>query len=321
MSDSDRPPKVDGYFSVECDILKLGTTVPFDCFIHLELNNRVVHWLREGSVFSPAQVEKLEKFGRPRLFIMNMHADAYQKYAGVAVGDKVAPTPEMREEPPPKSGHIRIENQEPMSSGSVRTEEPPDNVHIFGRTIIKPERRPRPAIPMAAESAPEPKKSKVTVDVDFINVVIQSTQTVIGDVCKVKVTPRQPTTRKDKSDIQSPIGLASFIGLNSQTIRGTIGLCFPTPTYLYLLNSAIGVTFSSINAELALGAGEFMYHIFSVSCPNLIELGYSIDRAAPFWVMGEDIAIPHVLPDPGFSIIFDSPGGPFQFEIGIKTGK
>jgi hypothetical protein len=108
--------------------------------------------------------------------------------------------------------------------------------------------------------------------------------------------------------------------LNSQTIRGTVGLCFPDQTYFNFITSATGLKFNEMTPELALGSGEFMYHIFETARPNLTNLGYGIDPAVPFLVTGQDILVSHLLPDRGFSILFDSPSGRFQFEIGIKTG-
>ena len=303
MSEKGRPPKVDGYFSVECDLLRLNSRLTFDCFIYLERNNRVVHWLRAGSVFSPQQVDKLAKFGRPDIFIMDIHAHLFEKYAGLKLRAPQNPSPPKAEPQKSEMTHIK---------GKKADDEP---VHVFGKTVIKPKaERLKSGAPKAIE------KPKVNVDVDFINIVMRTTQAVLNEVCKVQVKFRAPTKRTEQNEYPIQVHLAAFVGLNSQTIRGTVGLCFPSTTYLYLLSSATGISFSQLTAELALGAGEFMYHVYEASRPHLVELGFLIDRAVPFLVTGDDISIPHVLPDPGFSVLFESPGGPFQFEIGIKTG-
>ena len=131
---------------------------------------------------------------------------------------------------------------------------------------------------------------------------------------------KSSTKRKVNGASLIQVDVASFIALSSQSIRGTVGLCFPEQTYLYLLNQATGLEFKKVTMELAMGAGEFMYQIFETARPNLVERGYEIDRAVPSLVADQNLSVPHVMPDPGFSVLFDSPGGPFQFEIGIKTG-
>ena len=312
MSDNSRPPqpKFDGYFTVESEILKIGSTLPFDCFLYLERNDKVVHWLREGAVFGPLHAEKLEKFGKPKLLIMREQAHAYEKYAKVVLQPDVAP---------------RLTGVEVIKDGPMHikgTRPPPENIRVFGKTIIKSDEaiiRSAASSPIHAGTGNAP-SVKVKVDVDFINIVIKSIQAVFNDLCKTKVTFKAPTKRVGKNEYPIQVNVASFIGLNSQTIRGTVGLCFPKQTYLYFLSAATGQSFNELTPELALGSGEFMYHIFETSRPNLTTLGYRIDSAVPFLVIGEDISIPHVLPDRGFSILFDSFGGQFQFEIGIKTG-
>ncbi len=171
-----------------------------------------------------------------------------------------------------------------------------------------------------AKPAAAPAKPKMQVDVGFINVSISAIQAVFSSICNVNLKFQTPTKRTESSVVPFPVNVASFINLNSGTIRGTIGLCFPSITYLNLLSAATGLKFAQVNEGVTLGAGEFMCHIFATARPGLAAIGYDVDLAVPFLVSGEDVPVRHVLPGHGFSFLINSDLGQFQYEIGIKTG-
>ena len=291
MSNESKPKELVEFFSIEVDRLELGTELPFDCFIYLEKNQKVLHWLHEGAIFGPDKKQKIQKLESFQFLIKNSQRQSYLKYLGQPMD------PEL------------------TAKRQIKTfdEEPP---RVFGKVKMKLA-SPQPNAKNEKTSGPTP---RVKVDAEFLNIVITSSVLVFNDLCNVAVKLKSSTKRQMNGPSLLQVDVASFIALSSQSIRGTIGLCFPEKTFLYLLNQATGLEFSKVTMELAMGAGEFMYQIFETARPNLIERGYEIDRAVPSLVADSNLSVPHVMPDPGFSVLFDSPGGPFQFEIGIKTG-
>jgi CheY-specific phosphatase CheX len=314
MSDKNRPPQpnAESYIAVASESLRQGAEITFDCWIYLKMNEKMVRWLKAGSIFGPLHAEKLDKLGERQILIPKEQAAAYEAYLAVSVKQGVATGLGSVQTPP--VDYASVQSLEPVKVS--------ENVRVFGSPIVRVEDSPvvvvgKVRVEPGAQAAPKP---KMKVDVDFINVVIASIQSVFLNICKTPVTFKAPTIRKENSVSPFPINVASFVDLNSKTIRGTVGLCFPAATYLKLLSAATGLSFGALGDDLTLGAAEFMLHIFSTSIPNLNGLGYNIDQAVPFLVTGEDISIRHVFPGHGFSILFDSAAGPFQFEVGIKTG-
>jgi CheY-specific phosphatase CheX len=135
----------------------------------------------------------------------------------------------------------------------------------------------------------------------------------------INATSKPPTRRTGTSE-PSEIDVASFVGLTSQTIRGTVGLCFPANTYFFLLKQATGLEIIEASTENCTGCAELMHSIFEIARPKLHKTGYPIDQAIPAFVIGKQLPVSKIIPDRGFTIVFETPGGPFQFEIGIKTG-
>jgi len=303
MSDDNRPPqpKLDGFHEIELVNLRTDSTVTFDCHIFLPANKKLIHWLRAGTVFGPIHAEKLVKLGSPSVLVPEAQMAAYLTYVGKSQGE---PTPIGKD-------LIHIKGTRPeketirVFGGSFQS----DN----GITVIKGDKA-------ATEAPVAPPKPKMQVDVDFINVSIAAIQKVFSSICNVELKFQTPTKRTEKSVAPFPINIASFIDLNSGSIRGTIGLCFPTLTYLNLLFAATGLKFANLNEAVTLGAGEFMSHIFATARPGLASIGYNVDLAVPFLVSGEEISVRHVLPSAGFSFLISSDVGQFQYEVGIKTG-
>lgn len=305
MSDKNRPPEphFDDYVPIETVSLREGSTLNFDLYLFLPRNEKVVRWLRAGVVFGPLHTQKLQQVGNPQLFVSKDQVAAYEACkaeARKALGS---------------AGNVTIiKGTAPEKSSVIVKGTTP--IKIFGRAIEK-EAEKAPVIKKDQSGAPAP---RIKVDVDFINVAIAAIRSVFLSICKTELTLQSPKPRTATSTAPFPVNIASFVDLNSGTIRGTVGLCFPGLTYLNLLSAATGLSFSQLNDNIALGAGEFMYHIFSAARPGLAAVGYSIDRAVPFLVMGEDISVRQILPERGFNFLINSASGQFQFEIGIKTG-
>lgn len=310
MSDKKNDFDLKKFIAIESATLKVGQLISFDCFVFLEKNNKILHWIREGTVFTVDRMAKLERIGRPQLLVQNFQKTAYLDYLKVHGLEAAELVTETGGSAPAK--FVLIKGSKPTTSESDNS--PATDLSSTGQNTFGV---PSP-VQKSEHKAPERVVQKTRIDVDFLNAVIKSTQQVFFENFLTEVKFRPPTKRLDKNPI--PLNVASFIALTSQTIRGTIGLCFPSATYLFLLRQATGTPHETLNTELYTGCGEFIYNIFEKARPTLRDLGYTIDRAVPNIVVGENLSLTHIMPDPGFSIVFESPGGLFQFEIGIKTG-
>ena len=50
MSEIKNPFVMTDFFTIEVECIEMGDELPFDCFIYLEKNQKVLHWLRQGEL-------------------------------------------------------------------------------------------------------------------------------------------------------------------------------------------------------------------------------------------------------------------------------
>ncbi len=314
------------YVSVDVKNLELGSYIPFDCFLYLPKNQKYLQWLKANGQYIQAHKDKLNLLQTGAIMVPSEQQALIEKYiqeieAARAAAAPVTPAAATVQGggnvTKSSSGIIEIKEKR-VVFGAVRVRD--DVVMVQGKVQNKTELihvKSASAAPDKPKTAAAP---KVRVDAQFLNSFIQSTQQAFLEICKANIQFRAPFKRNQKQENPLKINVASFISLVSQTIRGSIGLCFPMETYLYTLAQVNGQPIHEVTPDLYTGSGELMSFIFETARPGLIEQGYLLERAVPTFVAGESLSLPHLIPDPGFSIVFESPGGLFQFEVGIKTG-
>lgn len=314
------------FIKVDSDRIEIDRPITFDVFIYLEKNQKFVHWMREGSTFTVDRREKLKSLGMEEVYVKRYHEQNLLAYLnlesdGTVEFGLIGPTeaePDVADAPQTgkplakDSDLILVKGGGPPQSDAIKVfgafRQQTDVIHVTGSVATKEN-----------SASAKPAGSKRTVDVDFLNSVIKSIQQVFQEQFLIEVKFRPPTKRSKTTVSFLTIDVASFISLTSRSIRGTIGLCFPSETYRYLLSQATATEYESLGPDLYTGCGEFLFAIYETARPKLIELGYTIDRAVPILAIGESLSITDLIPDNGFSIVFDSVGGPFQFDVGIKT--
>lgn len=319
MSDKKDAYSLEDFIPARVDTLKVNTPIPFDCFVHLTKNDKIIHWLRQGTILSADRFEKFNNLGSAQILILKSQQSKYQTYCANTSVDSSSIFVKSSQ------NSDQIKNDLTVVKGGQK----PDHVYkVFGKLeepkseMIfikgeKPEASTTSTTKISSEAPKPAVKPRLKVDVDFINSLVKATQSVFLESFGIKITFKAPTKRKE-----SPyhFGVASFVGLTSQSIRGSMGLCFPDLTYSYIYKKTTGFECEMLTPEIYTGCAELMHLIFENVRPTLNEIGFFIDRSVPTLVVGENLSLPHIMPDPGFSIIFESPGGPFQFEIGIKSG-
>lgn len=313
---SDKKSEVEGNDLLEIDPspLKVNSTLPFDCFVQRKFTAKALHWIRAGAVYTTDHQIKLEKFKNDsKILIFKFQYDQYLLYTGQAKEDTKPLEPRSSIAPLDEVGEAISKTSKSDSS----------EVKALGKIEVKQDALSAGTVeqvhtpPVVAQANPAP---RMKVDASFLNVIISSTQKALHESYGVRTQLHAPVKRPAAQKIPFQVDVASFISVASQTIRGTISLCFPLATYKSLFPVPPDMPQSEITYDYFAGSAELIHSIYSTSLPELRKQGYYVDLAVPFYVVSRNIPIHAIVPEPGFSILFDSDKGPFKFEIGIKAG-
>jgi len=136
-------------------------------------------------------------------------------------------------------------------------------------------------------------KRKTTIDVGFINPFIDGVIHVFKVQARLDCAPGKPFL-KDPSNPLPTSDIAGVIGISSPSFRGTISICFPEKTFLLLISSMLGETYTEITKDVEDGAGETLNMIFGYAKRILNERGYGIDKAIPTVVRGQNVSLSHL---------------------------
>lgn len=307
---SDQRPERHKLFAGQNSSLRVGSILPFDVF--LERDEAIEKFISAGEKILPEHLTRLNTPESPRILIRNDDLFLLIRYLRKELGsDSEVST---REGPSSQSimapvDQVKLATSSRRVFGSI--EQIKESMMIFGNVS-------RAARGVDDKDQPRA-QSRVRVDADFLNAIINATQKAFKEFCGFEIKSHPPRRRSDSANTFL-IDVAAFTGINTQTVRGTVGLCFPIETYRYALGQAIGAVDLFEENDLYAGCGELVMRIFDLSRPPLYSLGYDVDNSVPYYVASPGMILSHIVSDPGFSIQFESPGGPFQFEVGIKTG-
>ena len=154
------------------------------------------------------------------------------------------------------------------------------------------------------------------VDVEFINPfvsgAIETLKTQAQTDCKIgKIFEKSSQSEPLKIEI------AALIGLTSKYFNGSIALCFTKRAFLGVMNRMLGENYVEINKDLEDGAGELLNIMFGVAKRGLNDKGYSIEKAIPSIIRGQNLSVKHLTPKPTLVLPFESDVGQFQLEISV----
>ncbi|GIL18732.1 MAG: hypothetical protein BroJett040_24830 [Oligoflexia bacterium] len=72
--------KVDGYFQILTEVIRVGDRLPFTSFIRLSQNQKVIPFLLINDVVAEERIKKLNSFGHAHLYIKDEEKSAYYNY-------------------------------------------------------------------------------------------------------------------------------------------------------------------------------------------------------------------------------------------------
>jgi chemotaxis protein CheX len=120
---------------------------------------------------------------------------------------------------------------------------------------------------------------------------------------------------------QPSFDIAGVIGLTSEKFNGTIAICFPGSVFLTMMTNMLGETFTEITDDLSDGAAELLNIIYGQAKIVLNQQGYSIEKAIPTVVRGQNLQTRHITSNKVVVIPFVSETGEIHIEISTEPKK
>lgn len=158
---------------------------------------------------------------------------------------------------------------------------------------------------------------KRTLDTAFINPFLEATLHVLEIQAQIKAIPGKLCLKKNEKDFSSDI--SGIIGIVSDSFNGSVVISFPESTFLKVMSSMLGETFTQINKDILDGAGEITNMIFGQAKIALNEKGYGIKTALPSVVHGKSHILTAQTKGPVVVIPFESAAGNFHVEICLSN--
>lgn len=158
---------------------------------------------------------------------------------------------------------------------------------------------------------------KRSLDTAFVNPFLEATLHVLDIQAQIKAKPGKLCLKKNENEFQSDI--SGIIGIVSDTFNGSVVIGFPASTFLKVMSSMLGDTFTEINKDILDGAGEITNMIFGQAKITLNEKGYGIKTALPSVVHGKNHMLTAQTKGPIVVIPFESSAGNFHVEICLSN--
>ena len=125
------------------------------------------------------------------------------------------------------------------------------------------------------------KDGKLEIDLEFIQVFINSTKKVLEEMGDVSEIAHQKPTFLDKMGKPLEKGISSKILISSEFFKGNFYVIFPEATFLKVYASAVFEEHEEINDENSDFAGELANIIYGQSKKILSASGLNLDMAIP----------------------------------------
>lgn len=115
------------------------------------------------------------------------------------------------------------------------------------------------------------------------------------------------------------IDLVATITFRSTKFQGVIGLCFPSPTFLGIVNQMLGESWREINDENADAAGEFLNIIYASARVMMNQIGHDFAPAIPTVLRGNSLQIMHGHAQTRNKILCMTEGGLFHLDASLRA--
>lgn len=154
---------------------------------------------------------------------------------------------------------------------------------------------------------------KRTLDTEFINPFLVATVHVLKVQAQTEAKAGPIHLKKSGSGTSGDI--SGIIGIVSDSFNGSVVISFPEATFLKIMSSMLGETYTKIDKEIIDGAGELTNMIFGQAKIVLNEKGYGIKTAIPSVISGKNHTLSALTKGPVVVIPFESNTGNFSVEI------
>ncbi len=154
------------------------------------------------------------------------------------------------------------------------------------------------------------------LDVDFLKPFIEGTIHTLKIQCSTEVTVAKPYKKEQANPMQ--IDIAAIIGVTSSAFNGSLALCFPKESFLKVMENMLGEPFTEIDSDVEDGAAELLNIIFGHAKKVLTDQGYSMEKAIPSIISGNNITVQHVSDSPTVIVPFGGQAGDFLVEIAVN---
>ncbi len=154
---------------------------------------------------------------------------------------------------------------------------------------------------------------KKTMDIEFVDPFLTATIHVLKVQASVEASAGKISLKK--AGVMTSGDISGIIGVVSETFNGSVIISFPEATFLAIMSSMLGETYTSINKDIVDGAGELTNIIFGQAKITLNEKGYGINTAIPSVVSGKNHILSAQTKGAVVVVPFESSAGPFVVEI------
>lgn len=154
------------------------------------------------------------------------------------------------------------------------------------------------------------------IDINFINPFLGATLHVLKVQASIEAQPGKVYMKKPTDNLKGDV--SGVIGIVSDTFNGSVIISFPEATFLNVIGSMLGETYTELNKEILDGAGEITNMIFGQAKITLNERGYGIKIALPQVITGKGHSLSAMSKGPTVVIPFTSPVGDFFVEISLS---
>ena len=162
------------------------------------------------------------------------------------------------------------------------------------------------------------KEDLVKLDVNFLNPFIKATVETFGVQANIDINVGN-IIKKELSNLPE-LSVAGIIGITSEKFNGSMSICFTKDVFLFIYNSMLFTEETEIKPEMEDAAGEFTNIILGMAKSELNAIeGYTIEKAIPSIICGEQITINHKGAEGSLLIPFETSKGTFYIEICIEN--
>lgn len=150
---------------------------------------------------------------------------------------------------------------------------------------------------------------------EFINAFVSATIEVLKVQTQVEAKAGTLVPGSKTGAVAGDV--SGVIGITAGTVNGTAVLTFPEQTFLKIISSMLGETYTKLEPEIVDGAGELTNMIFGQAKLVLNKKDYGVQMAIPSVVTGKNHMISGITKGAIVQIPFESNAGNFFLIIAL----